>query len=341
MRLGLSQAAYRWVSYPGLRIDLPLYGYRAMPYPYGTSTVGPKELDDNISWWLERCQEWKLDSLYMASAWFTDTKRTREVGAILAANGIEWIGSVSGAWAVEPAEWARELESADRQLELFAAGGVRLTAIVNADPPGPPGQPAPNGGLRFGHFSREIPMVRQIENLVRNLGDLVRLAGRRKIVLAFENHMDYRISEIVQAVKGVNSPWLQINYDFANGYAVVEDQVEAAHLAAPYTVMTHIKDMRVQSIATTGEPQFFHAPIGYGNVEIVEILDILQRNAPNPDKIAHCIETCCLPQYDPQLWMKLSIEWLEQHASKHFPQRFLERVRSASRPLLVTPSERE
>lgn len=322
MRLGLSQAAYRWVSYPGLRIDLPQYGYRAMPYPYGTTTVGPEELDDNVDWWLARCKEWKLDSLYMAAIWFKDTARVREVGAKLASKGIEWIGSISCAWAVEPQEWPRELESAERQLKIFAAGGAHMSAIVNADPPGPPGQPVPNGGLRFGHFSREIPMARQIENMVRNLSEAVRLAKKYEIVFAFENHMDYRISEIVQVVKGVNSPWLRINYDFANSFAVVEDQVEAAHLAAPYTVMTHIKDMRVQSIATTGEPHFFHAPIGYGNVEIVEILEIFQRNTPNPDNISHCIETCCLPQYDPQLWMKLSIDWLEQHAAKYFPKRF-------------------
>jgi len=140
-------------------------------------------------------------------------------------------------------------------------------------------------------------------------------------VLAFENHMDYRISEIVQVVEAVDSPWLRINYDFANCYSVVEDQVEAAHLAAPYTVMSHIKDMRVQSITTTGEPKFFHAPLGHGNVEIPEILEILQQGSPDPDSISHCIETCCLPEYDPQLWMKLSIEFLETECAQYFKSR--------------------
>ena len=74
----------------------------------------------------------------------------------------------------------------------------------------------PNGGLRFGHFSREVPMDVQIDCMIRNLRDLVRVAEDLGIVLAFENHMDYRISEIVQVVEGVASSWLRINYDFAN-----------------------------------------------------------------------------------------------------------------------------
>ena len=315
----MSVAAYRWVSYPGLRIDQPEYGFRGMAHPYGTSTIGPVSMADvPVDWWADRCEEWHLDSLYMSAAEFADDDECAAAGRRLADRGIEWIGGIGLGWAVEPEEWPAVRAGAVAYLDRLKAAGVHLSAITNADPPGAAGQPIPNGGLRFGHFSRETPMARQIENMVRNFGDLVVLAEDAGVVLAFENHMDYRISEIVQVVEAVDSPWLRINYDFANCYSVVEDQVDAAHLAAPYTVMTHIKDMRVQSITTTGEPQFLHAPLGYGNVEIPEILEILQQNAPDPDSISHCIETCCLPQYDPQLWMKLSIEFLETECARYF-----------------------
>ena len=324
MRLGLSQAAYRWVSYPGLRIDQPEYGFRGMAHPYGTTTQGPVSMDEiPVAWWVDRCDEWRLDSIYMNSSWLGDGVEDRAAADLFADHNIEWIGSLGMAWAVEPDEWPAIRAAAAARLRQMQAVGIKLTALVNSDPPGAEGQPVPNGGLRFGHFSREIPMSRQIENMARNLGELVKDAEATGTVLAFENHMDYRISEIVQFVRAVDSPWLQINYDFANCYSVIEDQVAAAHLAAPYTVMTHIKDMRVQSITTTGEPQFFHAPLGYGNVEIPEILEILQQNAPDPDSISHCIETCCLPQYDPQLWMKLSIEFLETECARYFQSRVL------------------
>ncbi len=322
MRLGLCQAAYRWVSYPALRIDQPEYGFRGMAHPYGTLTEGPVSMEEPpVGWWADRCEEWQLDSLCMVSSWFADEAAHRAAGRLLADRGTEWIGSMGMAWAVDPGEWAAVEAAAKLDLERMGRSGVRLTTLLNTDPPGAPGQPVPNGGLRFGHFSREIPMARQIENLVRNLGRLARVAEAAEIVMAFENHMDYRVSEIVQVVEAVDSPWLRINYDFANCYSVIEDQVEAARLAAPYTVMSHIKDMRVQSITTIGEPQFFHAPIGYGNVEIEEILEIFQEGSPDPDSISHCIETCCLPQYDAELWMKLSIEWLEANCGQYFPSR--------------------
>ena len=322
MRLGLSQASYRWVAYAGLRIDQPEYGFRGMPYPYGTTTESPETLDGMLLWMVERCNEWGLDNLYTAPALMDSKAVAVEAGRLMTENGVEWIGNVNGAWAVDASEWPSVRERAERLLDWMQAGGVRTAALVNTDPPGAPGQPMPNGGLRFGHFSTETPIEVQLDQLVRNLTELVPAAEKHGIVMAFENHMDYRLSEIVHVVEAVGSPWLRINYDFANCYSVVEDQVDAAHMAAPYTVMTHLKDMRVQSITTTGEPQFFHTPVGYGSVEIADIMEILQQNAPDPGYLPHCIETCCLPQYDPQLWMKLSIEWLETHCAKYFPGRF-------------------
>ena len=322
MRLGGSQAAYRWVSYPGLRIDQPEFGFRGMRYPYGTTTVGPAGLDDHVDWWIDRCVEHRFEALHMGSSWFADAEASAATGRRMAEYGIEWVGSVSGAWAVESAEWPAVRAEAVRSLEILHAGGCRLTEIVNADPPGPPGQPVPNGGLRFGHFSREVPMAVQIDCMIENLRDLVRVAADLGIVLAFENHMDYRISEIVPVVEGVASPWLRINYDFSNSLAVVEDQVEAARLAAPYVAMAHLRDMRVQSITTTGEPKFFHAPVGHGSVEIAEIFAILQAGAPDPDAIPVCLEPPCLPDYDPQLWVRLSIDWLGEHCAQYFPRFF-------------------
>ena len=127
---------------------------------------------------------------------------------------------------------------------------------------------------------------------------LGKIAGHNRFVWnkALENHRDYRMSEIVPVIEGVDSPWLRINCDFSNSLNVVEDYVEADHLAAPYTAMTHLRDMRVQSITTTGEP--------------------------DPNSIPNCMEPPCLPDYDPQLWMRLSIEWLESNCAEFFPRRF-------------------
>ena len=60
----------------------------------------------------------------------------------------------------------------------------------------------------------------------------------------------------------------------------------------------------------------------HGSVEIRELVEILQHGAPDPDSTPNCMEPPCLPDYDPQLWMRLSIEWLESNCAEFFPRRF-------------------
>jgi sugar phosphate isomerase/epimerase len=314
----MSQASYRWTCYPGLRWDLLHYRFRGMPLPYGVATKPPERVDDVVDWLIDKCAELHLSPLYMTTIWFDGEKGAREFRTRAADCGIEYISSGGGAFAATDDEWRLDYTKIVGEMRLAAAGGAKIMAMVNADAPGPPGQPVPNGGTRFGHFSKEMPISAQIDNMVCHFGELVQVAGDLGLVLAFENHMDYRIAEIVEVVKAVGSPALGINYDFANSFAVVEDQVEAARIAAPYTVMTHIKDMRVQSITTTGEPAFLHAPIGHGDVDVLTILEIQHANAPNPGALPQCIEVCTLPQFDPDLWMRLSIDFLRDHARNYF-----------------------
>lgn len=318
MKLGMSQACYRWTIYPDLRWDQPQYGYRGMPLPYGTSVTPPQEIDGWIDWLLDKCVSLGLSPLHATTAEMRDEADAREFGGKVADRGLEYIGSGGGRFAGTAEEWEQDSGKFIHQIKLAKAAGANIVAAVSQHPPGGAGQPLLNGGNFYGHFSKRCSIEEQIDRMVRNFGELMPICEELGMVLAFENHMDYRISEIVQVVEGVNSPCLRINYDTANSWSVIEDAVEAAHLAAPYTVMTHVKDMRAQSTTTIGEPAFFHAPIGYGNVEIREILDILQRNAPAPENLPQCLEVPPPPPYDPDHWMRLSIDWLKEHAAEYF-----------------------
>lgn len=318
MKLGMSQASYRWTCYPALRWDLIQYRFRGMPLPYGIEARPPETIGSVTDWLIDKCVQLHLSPLYMATVWFDGEHDAHEFKTKAADAGVEHISSGGGAFAAPDDEWRSDCDRIVEQMKLAALGGARIMAMVNADPPGPPGQPVPNGGTRFGHFSKEMPIDVQIANMVRHFRQLVGVAEDLGLILAFENHMDYRISEIVEVVRAVDSATLRINYDFANSFAVIEDQVEAARLSAPYTVMTHIKDMRVQSITTTGEPALFHTPIGYGDVDVLKILEIQQALAPDPASLAQCIEVCTLPQFDPDLWMRLSLTYLKEHASIYF-----------------------
>ena len=318
MKLGMSQACYRWTIYPQLRWDMPHFGFRAMPLPYGNTVTPPQDVHGWVDWAVDKCASLGLSPLYATTQEMKGEDDAREFGKRMADRGVELIGSGGGQFAGTSEEWRRDREKFLRQIRLARAAGAKIVCAVNSDPISEHGQPWPNGGTYYGHFSKNCPMEQQIDRMVVSFGDIARVCEDLEIVLAFENHLDYRISEIVQVVERVDSPSLRINYDFANSWAVIEDQVDAARLAAPYTVMTHLKDMRVQSITTTGEPAFFTAPLGHGNVEICEILEILQRGVPDPINLPNCIEVAPLPQHDPDHWMRLSLDWLKEHATAYF-----------------------
>jgi sugar phosphate isomerase/epimerase len=307
MRLGLSQASYRWTTYPHLRYDVLHYRFRGWPLPYGLQTRPPAGLDGHADWTIDRAAELGLTPLYMASEWLGDPATAASKGARMAALGLEYAAAGSFNLAATEDEWPAERAKFVRHMALARAAGARLITAIH------------DNAYVHNHYTRDPPVREQIRRMIRNFGDLLPEAEAADMVVLLENHMDYRVAELVQVVEALGSARLRFNYDFANSWCVVEDQVEAARIAAPYTVMTHIKDMRAQGVTQTGEPRFFHAPIGYGDVEVLEILEVLQRGCPDPDRLPLCLEVCTMPQYDPDLWMRLSLDWLREHARRYLP----------------------
>ena len=318
----MSQACYRWTCYPQLRWDRPNYGFRALPFPYATTCQPPAPGEHWVDWAVDKAASWGFSPIYATTDHLADEKAASEFGKRCADKGMEYIASGGGQFAGTPDQWARDRDKFINQIRKARAAGTSIMAAVNADPKSEDGQPWPNGGTYYGHFSKHCPIDEQIDRMVANFTEIVKVCEDLELVLAFENHMDYRISEIVQVVDRVDSPSLGINYDYANSWAVIEDQIDAARLAAPYTVMTHLKDMRAQPITYTGEPAFMVAPLGQGNIELIEITQILQDGVPDPHNLPQCIEVAPLPQYDPDLWMRVSLEWLRDNAAHLFDYDF-------------------
>jgi sugar phosphate isomerase/epimerase len=167
------------------------------------------------------------------------------------------------------------------------------------------------------HYTRDPPVGEQLACVVGHVGDLLPVAERLGLTILLENHGDYRVGELVRVIEALGSPRLRFNYDFADCWCVVEDPVEAARVAAPHTILAHVRDMRAQGATLTGELRFFHAPIGHGDLALLEILDALRRGCPDPATLPLCLEVLTMPQYDPDLWMRLSLEWLRAHASAY------------------------
>ena len=334
MKLGLSQASYRWVAYPWLRTDSATYRYSTGRLPYFASVDPPATADDLPAWMIERARVHGLTALYMDPGWFGAEARAAKFGEVMRDAGIEYFGLADPDLAADPDAWGatdmaaqrgardamsyRLTETATgwsggsdfqrcvRAMEIAAAAGATIVNVVHRE-----------AGLRH-RFVADPPLAQQIDAMIRNLTSLIPIAEELGVVLTTESHMDYRVADFVKVMEAIDSPWLRHNFDFANSISVVEDPLDAARLAAPYTVMTHIKDMRVQPYTLIGEPMFFHAPIGEGDVPVLEILQVLQDGAPNPDSLQHCVEVVTPPEHDAEAWTVASLAWLREHAAPFF-----------------------
>ncbi|MBI2505519.1 MAG: sugar phosphate isomerase/epimerase [Candidatus Latescibacteria bacterium] len=314
MKFGLSVACYRWICYPPtphdnqgaliFNIGHPAFLNMGWPLPYTTSLRPPRP-GQEWQWIIDKTAELGLSPLYLSTRWFADeeaAKRTREYAE---AKGIALLGGGQADFVSDAGEWEHEKMNFVQQLRITRALGASAMAAVHT------------GALGHNHFSKDPPVIVQLRRMIQHFRELVPRAEEVGVVMAFENHMDYRCSEIAEVVAGVDSPWLRVNFDFANSYSVIEDPLDAARAVAEWTVMAHIKDMRVQPKTLTGEPQIRWAPLGRGTVPVGEILEVLAGKAPDPDNLPLCLEIAPLPDQDPDLWVKMSIEHMRSHFGEY------------------------
>ena len=95
MKLGISQACYRWMVYSDMRRDgvdfLP--SGRSLPY---LQTLDPPPLDDPVEdWLLERVHDLGVESLYMAGRTFPGRVAAKRFRAKAVAAGVMFVGNVT------------------------------------------------------------------------------------------------------------------------------------------------------------------------------------------------------------------------------------------------------
>lgn len=133
------------------------------------------------------------------------------------------------------------------------------------------------------------PLCEQLERLSASLGKLAPVAEEYGVTIALENHADYRADEVLQVLERVDSPALKVNFDTGNPFLVAEEPVEAARKLAPYTVTTHVKDMKMYPPTDPEMPKITGGwvtalcvrgtAIGEGDVDIPAIAAILAKEA--------------------------------------------------------------
>ena len=334
MRFGLSADTYRWIAYPWMRADRPAFRAASHYAPHILSVNPPDPEADLPNWLLDRVRAHGLSALTMDLGLLKNRDHASAFGARCADAGVQILGSVSadlvagsdrwghaaseGSTAHFDQERASSLQSgwtgdseasiAAIAIRLAADAGASVLSLVHGQPDRP------------NRYSPQPVLADQLRRIESNVQSLLPLAADLGVTLALEPHMDYRFAELVPIVEAVASPNLRLVLDVASPLAVTEDPLDAARLAAPYVVATHLRDMRVQALTEIATGALFHTPIGEGHVPVDRILDILHDRSVEPDALIHCLKIVTRPEHDVEAWLTASLATVRSYASHKSPR---------------------
>ena len=139
-------------------------------------------------------------------------------------------------------------------------------------------------------WRKDPPLVTQMERLAAAFSRLAPVAAEAGVVLAIENHADYRGHELAELVRCVDSPAVRARLDTANAYAVIEEPVAATEALAPYVVATHMKDVLVRPVSNGFLLTLVGCGLGEGDVDLVGCVRLLAERAPDPTSLALTVE---------------------------------------------------
>ncbi|MCU1491347.1 MAG: hypothetical protein JWM85_2752 [Acidimicrobiaceae bacterium] len=122
----------------------------------------------------------------------------------------------------------------------------------------------------------------QLAQLRGPISEICREAERLDVVVAVENHADRSIIDVIDLVSSAGSDYLGICLDVGNAARVSDDLVAAVESALPWVVMTHLRDLRIDSSQRDPENWWPCVALGEGDLDIPGVLGALAR-APRCD----------------------------------------------------------
>lgn len=104
------------------------------------------------------------------------------------------------------------------------------------------------------------------------------VAAKHGVRLAIENHKDWRVEELLDILKRLDSRHVGVNLDTGNSIALLEDPYAVVEVCAPWAITTHIKDMAVAEYADGF--LLAEVPLGGGFLDLRRIVTTLRRTNP-------------------------------------------------------------
>jgi sugar phosphate isomerase/epimerase len=133
-------------------------------------------------------------------------------------------------------------------------------------------------GRRYEVFASAGDFRKWVERSLRSLTLAEPVAARHGVVLAVENHKDYRAGELAGVLRRLDSGHVGACVDTGNNLALLEDPLEVVEALAPWARSTHLKDM---AVAEHREGFLLaEVPLGEGLLDLKKVVAVLRRTRP-------------------------------------------------------------
>jgi sugar phosphate isomerase/epimerase len=307
MRLGLTNSTYQYLfagtggMFP--KRDSLEFSTFGQPTPYFLQT--PKTIDASqaLEWLIEKAARLELSVIHAGIRTWRDQAYLDKIKRLLEKHGLEMMPAI-GANLIEGGDATKQsVEEAQESLRNYQRfGGIAISKFCTAP-------------MIHTRFTTDPPLDEQLARITEHVKPIVKAAEEAGIVLAFENHLDYRVRELVRVIEAVGSLNLRLLFDTGNTLTVCEDPVDAALDGAPYTVLVHLKDLKVHPWTPGREfvSVMYAAPLGRGHVQNKQILEILRRRAPDPTNLCLSLELMPVPpNEDEDRWVDESIAYAKR-----------------------------
>lgn len=304
MRLGF--AAFEFINhatrhryYPSGR---PVASTSGRPFQFFTHRSQPEiDVDDPLGWLIPRCRDMGFDAIEGSLERYLEPRETDRIGNLLAKHGLALstdYGDDFSAPTKGPSEF-RTFARVAKQLGVTAIGVGGMPFSIN-------------------RFVDDPPFARQMEMIRTGLAPLVAIAEEEDLKLGFENHADYRCTDLMEhVIEPIGSSALGIKLDTGNCPLVIEDPVAAARASAHVCYATHFKEMFISPVTPDGG-KIVGAPLGRGHCQLDQVARILAESAPDPDRLILSFEIGWMPPNEDYFeWLEESVTWCRRELADY------------------------
>jgi sugar phosphate isomerase/epimerase len=134
------------------------------------------------------------------------------------------------------------------------------------------------GGRRYEQFAGADDFRRARERAEQSLKLAEPIIAESDLLLAIENHKDYRADELMDLLKRLDSQHVGVCVDTGNSIALLEEPLEVVRTLAPRAFTVHLKDMGVAEY----DDGFLLAevPLGEGFLDLPKMIALLRTARP-------------------------------------------------------------